>query len=70
MVFEEIVHRSMHDFSFSHPNMPVYFSDFALFEGQWTDVIIMPWMLSVLTFLGPDQLCSVRTVGKKLGLQL
>ncbi|SQJ37879.1 hydrogenase-2 component protein [Salmonella enterica] len=34
--FEEIAHRSMHDLSFLHPNMPVYISDFTLFEGQWT----------------------------------
>lgn len=34
--FEEIARRSMHDLSFLHPSMPVYVSDFTLFEGQWT----------------------------------
>ena len=34
--FEEVARRSMHDLSFLHPNMPVYVSDFTLFEGQWT----------------------------------
>ena len=32
--FEEVARRSMHDLSFLHPNMPVYVSDFSLFEGQ------------------------------------
>ncbi len=36
--FEEIARRSMHDLSFLHPSMPVYVSDFTLFEGQWTGV--------------------------------
>lgn len=32
--FEEIARRSMHDLSFLHPSMPVYVSDFTLFEGS------------------------------------
>lgn len=36
--FEEVARRSMHDLSFLHPNMPVYVSEFTLFEGQWTGV--------------------------------
>ena len=44
--FEEIARRSMHDLSFLHPSMPVYVSDFTLFEGQWTGCVITPWMLS------------------------
>ena len=42
--FEEIARRSMHDLSFLHPSMPVYVSDFTLFEGQWTACVITPWM--------------------------
>ncbi|EAW1057705.1 hydrogenase-2 assembly chaperone [Salmonella enterica subsp. arizonae] len=68
--FEEIAHRSMHDLSFLHPNMPVHVSDFTLFEGQWTGAVITPWMLSALIFPGPDQIWPVRTIGEKLGLQL
>ncbi len=40
--FEEIARRSMHDLSFLHPSMPVYVSDFTLFEGQWTGCVITP----------------------------
>lgn len=40
--FEEVARRSMHDLSFLHPNMPVYVSDFTLFEGQWTGCVITP----------------------------
>ena len=54
--FEEIARRSMHDLSFLHPSMPVYVSDFTLFEGQWTGCVITPWMLSAVIFPGPDQL--------------
>ncbi len=53
--FEEIARRSMHDLSFLHPSMPVYVSDFTLFEGQWTGCVITPWMLSAVIFPGPDQ---------------
>ena len=35
--FEEIARRSMHDLSFLHPSMPVYVSDFTLFEGHPVD---------------------------------
>ncbi|POT56751.1 hydrogenase 2-specific chaperone [Citrobacter amalonaticus] len=68
--FEEIAQRSMHDLSFLHPNMPVYVSDFTLFEGQWTGAVITPWMLSALIFPGPEQLWPVRKVSEKLGLRL
>ncbi|HEI8858574.1 TPA: hydrogenase-2 assembly chaperone [Citrobacter koseri] len=68
--FEEIARRSMHALSFLHPNMPVYVSDFTLFEGQWTGSVIAPWMLSALIFPGPDQLWPVRKVSEKLGLRL
>lgn len=51
--FEEIARRSMHALSFLHPNMPVYVSDFTLFEGQWTGSVIAPWMLSALIFPAP-----------------
>ena len=54
--FEEIARRSMHDLSFLHPSMPVYVSDFTLFEGQWTGWVITPGMLSAVIFPGPDQL--------------
>lgn len=40
--FEEIARRSMHDLSFLHPSMPVYVSDFTLFEGQWDGVCDHP----------------------------
>lgn len=40
--FEEIARRSMHDLSFLHPSMPVYVSDFTLFEGQWTGLCDHP----------------------------
>ncbi|HFZ8995640.1 TPA: hydrogenase-2 assembly chaperone [Citrobacter freundii] len=68
--FEEIARHSMHDLSFLHPNMPVYVTDFTLFEGQWTGAAISPWMLSALIFPGPDQLWPVRKVGEKFGLRL
>ncbi len=51
--FEEIARRSMHYFSFLHPSMPVYVSDFTLFEGQRT-VCDHPVMLSAVIFPGPD----------------
>lgn len=66
--FEAIAQRSMHDLSFLHPDMPVYVSDFTLFEGQWTGCVITPWMLSALIFPGPDQLWPVRKVSEKLGI--
>lgn len=68
--FEEIARRSMHDLSFLHPSMPVYVSDFTLFEGQWTGCVITPWMLSAVIFPGPDQLWPLRKVSEKIGLQL
>ena len=68
--FEEIARRSMHDLSFRHPSMPVYVSDFTLFEGQWTGCVITPWMLSAVIFPGPDQLWPLRKVSEKIGLQL
>ena len=68
--FEAIAQHSMHDLSFLHPSMPVYVSDFTLFEGQWTGCVITPWMLSALIFPGPDQLWPVRKVSEKLGLRL
>lgn len=58
--FEEVARRSMHDLSFLHPNMPVYVSDFTLFEGQWTGCVITPRMLSALIF--PDRTRSGRCV--------
>lgn len=64
--FEEIARRSMHDLSFLHPSMPVYVSDFTLFEGQWTGGVITPWMLSAVIFPGPDQLWPLRKVSEKL----
>lgn len=63
--FEEIARRSMHDLSFLHPLMPVYVSDFTLFEGQWTGCVITPWMLSAVIFPGPDQLWPLRKVSEK-----
>lgn len=63
--FEEVARRSMHDLSFLHPNMPVYVSEFTLFEGQWTGCVITPWMLSALIFPGPDQIWPVRKVSEK-----
>lgn len=63
--FEEIARRSMHDL-FLHPSMPVYVSDFTLFEGQWTGCVITPWMLSAVIFPGPDQLWPLRKVSEKL----
>ncbi len=63
--FEEIARRSMHDLSFLHPSMPVYVSDFTLFEGQWTGCVITPWMLSAVIFPGPDQLWPLRKVSEK-----
>lgn len=68
--FEEIAQRSMHDLAFLHPNMPVYVSDFTLFEGQWTGCVITPWMLSALILPGPEQLWPPRKVSEKLGLRL
>ncbi|EER1542656.1 hydrogenase-2 assembly chaperone [Escherichia coli] len=68
--FEEIARRSMHALSFLHPSMPVYVSDFTLFEGQWTGCVITPWMLSAVIFPGPDQLWPLRKVSEKIGLQL
>ncbi len=56
--FEEIARRSMHDLSFLHPSMPVYVSDFTLFEGQWTGCVITPWMLSAVIF--PSRINSGR----------
>lgn len=50
--------------------MPVYVSDFTLFEGQWTGCVITPWMLSAVIFPGPDQLWPLRKVSEKIGLQL
>lgn len=70
VAFEEIAQRSMHDLSFLHLNMPVYVSDFTLFEGQWTGCVITPWMLSALIFPGPEQLWPQRKVSEKLGLRL
>lgn len=70
VAFEEIARRSMHDLSFLHPSMPVYVSDFTLFEGQWTGCVITPWMLSAVIFPGPDQLWPLRKVSEKIGLQL
>ena len=46
--------------------MPVYVSDFTLFEGQWTGCVITPWMLSAVIFPGPDQLWPLRKVSEKL----
>ncbi|EIN54911.1 hydrogenase-2 operon protein hybE [Escherichia coli PA5] len=60
----------MHALSFLHPSMPVYVSDFTLFEGQWTGCVITPWMLSAVIFPGPDQLWPLRKVSEKIGLQL
>ena len=57
--FEEIARRSMHDLSFLHPSMPVYVSDFTLFEGQWTGCVIPRW-----------KLWPLRKVSEKIGLQL
>ena len=68
--FEEVAQRSMHDLAFLHPSMPVFVSDFTLFEGQWTGCVITPWMLSAVIFPGPDQLWPVRAVSEKIGLQL
>lgn len=65
--FEEVARRSMHDLSFLHPNMPVYVSDFTLFEGQWTGCVITPWMLSALIFPGPDQIWPCEKSARKWG---
>ncbi len=46
--FQRVVEQSMHDLSFLHPTMPVYASDFVLFEHQWVGVVITPWMLSAV----------------------
>lgn len=68
--FEAIARRSMHDLAFLHPSMPVYVSDFTLFEGQWVGCVITPWMLSALIFPGPAQYWPVRAVSEKIGLKL
>lgn len=68
--FDVVARESMHDLTFLHPSMPVYVSDFTLFEGQWVGSVITPWMLSVLIFPGPEQVWPVRKVSEKLGLRL
>lgn len=68
--FEAIAERSMRDLPFLHPNMPVYVSEFTLFEGQWIGCVVTPWMLSALIFPGPDQLWPKRKVSEKIGLTM
>ncbi|MEY0831489.1 hydrogenase-2 assembly chaperone [Providencia alcalifaciens] len=68
--FQRVVEQSMHDLSFLHPTMPVYASDFVLFEHQWVGVVITPWILSAVILPGPEQYWQRRSVGDKLGLIL
>lgn len=68
--FQKVAEQSMHDLSFLHPSMPVYASEFALFENQWVGAVITPWMLSALILPGPEQYWERRTVGDKVGLIL
>ncbi|XNM71723.1 [NiFe]-hydrogenase assembly chaperone HybE [Escherichia coli] len=59
----------MHDLSFLHPSMPVYVSDFTLFEGRGRGVD-HPVDAGAVVFPGPDQLWPLRKVSEKIGLQL
>lgn len=59
VAFEEIARRSMHDLSFLHPSMPVYVSDFTLFEGQWTGCVITP-VDAECSYLPPARINSGR----------
>lgn len=68
--FERIAAEEMQGLPFVHPAMPVYVTDFSLFEGQWLGSILTPWMLSLVIFPGPQQCWPERKVGEKLGLQL
>lgn len=68
--FEKIAADTMHDLTFLHPSMPVYVTEFTLFEGQWTGCVITPWMFSAVIFPGPDQLWPPRNVSEKIGLRL
>ena len=58
--FEEIARRSMHDLSFLHPSMPVYVSDFTLFEGQWTGWVSPRGMIWAVSCPAPDNDCRGR----------
>lgn len=68
--FEKIAGDAMQQLTFLHPSMPVYVTNFTLFEGQWTGCVITPWMFSVLIFPGPGQTWSARKVSEKIGLHL
>ncbi|WLI75791.1 hydrogenase-2 assembly chaperone [Kosakonia sp. H02] len=68
--FATISANEMCDLPFLNRQVPVYVTPFTLFEGQWLGCVLMPWMLSLQLFPGPQQNWTRRNVGQRLGLQL
>lgn len=60
----------MYDLLFLHPNVPIYISDSTLFEEQWMECVVTPWMLNALIFPGPDQIRLVCRASEKTGSRL